>query len=276
MAVGSRTFTYAGYLRINDLLGLQHRLSEAHDELQFILVHQVFELWFKLLLHELVTIRAAIRAGELPTANHLLRRTHEILKILIETFPIIETIRPLDFLEFRSVLGNASGFQSRQFREIEFVSGSRDERYVKAIRDDLEAQEALQARLAEPTLWDVFVELLARSGLPTETDEQIVRSLVKVSTDPSYAPLNALVEKLLEYDLLFAHWRCRHVLMVERMIGMRPGTGQSHVAAVTDGAGSYGSGANTIGSGSEYLKSTVSKRFFPLLWQSRTFVERQP
>jgi tryptophan 2,3-dioxygenase len=235
--------------------------------LQFIVTHQVFELWFKLLLHELRAIRSAMQMNDLRTANRLLRRVHEIIRILLGSFPLIETMRPADFLEIRRELKSASGFQSRQFREIEFISGAKDERYVRIFDGDAESQAVLQAAMREPSLWDAFVGLLARKGYPTTTDEEIVKAVIAVHVGDRHPATDMLVEGLLEYDLLFAQWRTRHVLMVERMIGGKPGTGQQQVGHVV-GAG-YG-----LTSGVDYLKTTLSKRFFPLLWQARTFLGR--
>lgn len=265
--------TYGRYLRVPDLLRLQHRLTEAHDELQFIVVHQVFELWFKLLLFELEAIRAAIFAGDVPGALHLLRRAHEIVKVLTTGWPVIETMRPVDFLEFRSVLRPASGFQSVQFREIEYLSNLKDPRYLEAFRDDPEATRRLRARLEAPTLWDAFVALLRARGKPAGSDEEILQTVIQLQRRTEDLDLYELVEALVTYDQLFAAWRARHVLMTERMIGARPGTGQLAVATVV-GEETPAPGEIEYFSGVHYLRTTTDKRFFPLLWESRTFVER--
>lgn len=265
--VAGGELTYASYLRLEELMGLQQGRTGSHDELQFIVTHQVFELWFKLLLHELRAIRSAMQMGDLRTANRLLRRAHEILRILVAAFPLLETMRPADFLEIRGELKSASGFQSRQFREIEIISGGKDERYVRIFDGDPESQAVLRAAMAEPTLWDAFLGLLARKGHATTTDEEIIKAIIAVHVGDRYPATDTLVEGLLEYDLLFAQWRTRHVLMVERMIGAKPGTGQKQVTQVT------GAGYN-LASGVDYLKTTLSKRFFPLIWQARTFLGR--
>ena len=265
----TKPLTYAGYLKVEELLRLQRRLTNAHDELQFIVVHQVFELWFKLLLFELESIRTALFAGDLPTAVHLLRRTHAIVHNLTAAFSAIETMRPYAFLEFRSELKPASGFQSRQFREIEFVSGAKDEHYLRTYDDDPRGANAVRARLEEPTVWDAFIALLRARGFEAATDAGIVQSLIRIQKDPARSDLNDLIEALIEYDLLWSLWRRRHVLMVERMIGAKPGTGQKTVARVV------GEGYEEMGSGGvEYLRSTLAKKFFPLLWEARTFMER--
>lgn len=247
---------------------LQRGLTGSHDELQFIVVHQVFELWFKLLLHELRAVRSAMQMTDLRTAHRLLRRVHEILRILVAAFPLLETMRPADFLEIRTELKSASGFQSRRFREIEFVSGAKNEKYLHVFDGNAEDQAVLRAALAEPTLWDAFVGLLHRKGYHARTDEEITQAIIAIHVGDRHPAMDALVDGLLEYDLLFAQWRVRHVLMVERMIGAKPGTGRKAVTQVTDGA--YG----TAAAGAEYLKATLSKRFFPLLWQARTFLDR--
>lgn len=262
--------TYSSYLKLPDLLSIQDRLTPSHDELQFIVVHQVFELWFKLLLFELEAIRDALLSGDVPTAVHLLRRVHEVVKMITAAFSVIETMRPYDFLEFRTKLNPASGFQSGQFREIEFLSGAaREERYLGVLAGDRSGQERLRARMQEPSLWEAFVILLKTRGLPAGSREEILQSLITIHKNPAHAELETLVESLLEYDLLFSLWRSRHILMVQRMIGDRPGTGQKTVAQV------IGEGYEAMGSGGvDYLKSTLSKRFFPLLWEARNYEER--
>jgi tryptophan 2,3-dioxygenase len=259
--------TYARYLRIDDLIDLQQDLTGVHDEMQFIIVHQVCELWFKLLLFELKAVRAAMQAVDLRTASRLLRRSNEILKNFIATIPLLETMRPADFMKIRSELGSASGFQSRQFRQIEFISGAKDQRYARAHEADPRGQASLQAALEEPTLWDAFVGLLKQKGYSTNDDAEIVRALVAIHEEDRHPALDMLIEGLLEYDLLFVHWRTRHILMVERIIGARPGTGQQEVNRVV------GDGYTSMASGTEYLKTTLSKRFFPLIWQARTGIK---
>jgi tryptophan 2,3-dioxygenase len=261
--------TYARYLRIDELIELQHGVTGAHDELQFIIVHQVCELWFKLLLHELKAVRRALQTHDIRTASRLLRRSNEILQNFIATIPLLETMRPADFMAIRSELGSASGFQSRQFREIEFISGAKDPRYMRLHADDARGQEVLQTGLDEPTLWDAFVGLLARKGYKTGSQGEIIASLVAIHKEEKHPALDMLVEALLEYDLLFTQWRSRHILMVERIIGSRAGTGQQQVNQTIAGDG-YAS----MASGTEYLKTTLSKRFFPLIWQARTHIEK--
>jgi tryptophan 2,3-dioxygenase len=266
--------TYASYLRIGDLLGLQRRLTAAHDELQFITIHQVFELWFKLLLFELESIRAALDRGEVADAIHWLRRTHEVVKTLTGSWAVIETMRPIDFLAFRSELKPASGFQSRQFREIEFLSGLKDPRYLNAFAGDDDALTALLARLAERSLWDAFVDLLRARRLPAADDREIRDTLIRISRRGDLAELDDLAEALIEYDLQVSAWRERHVLMTERLIGGRAGTGEATVVKILGNTGGKEPAGGEYFSGVHYLKTTLTKRFFPLLWEARTFVER--
>jgi tryptophan 2,3-dioxygenase len=268
MAFGG-PLTYGAYLKVDDLLRLQQRLTAAHDELQFIVVHQVFELWFRLLLFELESVRSALDRDDLGAAVRLLRRAATIVDGLAAAFAVIETMRPYDFLEFRNELKPASGFQSRQFREIEFLSGLKEPQYLRSFDDEPEQAAALARRLAEPTLWDAFVGLVRRRGLPAGTDAEIVQTAIRIQREPALADLDELLEAMIAYDQRWSAWRHRHILMVERMIGARPGTGQKTVARV------MGDGYDAMGSGGvEYLRSTLGKKFFPLLWEARTFLER--
>src|SRR3954454_17284802 len=227
--------TYGSYLRLPQLLDAQHLESDppAHDELLFITIHQVYELWFKQLLHEVTAARDAmlggLDSGRLWWAQHLLHRVHVIERVLVQQIDVLETITPQDFLEFRQRLAPASGFQSVQFRELEFLSGAKDDGYLKRFRGLSDDESApLRRRLWEPTLWDAFVAVLDRTGLDTSSDEAITASLRTVAHDrSSYAEVWGLAEALLQHDELAAAWRARHVVMVERMIGGKTGTGGS-------------------------------------------------
>lgn len=259
--------TYGDYLRLPELLRLQSTLSEAHDELQFVIVHQAFELWFKLLLFELEALRGAIDRDDATQALHYLRRVQEVVRLLTASFGVIETMRPHDFLEFRSLLQPASGFQSLQFREIEFLCGAKDERYLALFSG--EAYARLERRQREPSIWDAYLGALRRRGLATATDKEVVESVIQVLKEPDRHPLGPLTEQVTEYDELFSLWRSRHIAMTMRMIGARPGTGQSSVAQVI-AAGYAQMGAGGV----DYLRSTLGKVFFPLLWEARTFIQR--
>jgi tryptophan 2,3-dioxygenase len=246
--------TYGSYLQLPTLLSSQRLASDppAHDELLFITIHQVYELWFQQLLHEAETAREAMFDGRLWWARHLLARMHVIEAVLVQQIDVLETMTPQDFFAFRQLLAPASGFQSVQFRELEFVSGAKDPSFVRRFRGLTDAEtERLRRRLDEPTLWDALLAVLGSRGLPAESDDDIRLSLQTVAQDRgSYFDVWELAEALIEHDELAAAWRNRHVLMVERMIGARTGTGGS--------------------SGSEYLRSRLPLRYYPLLWDLRS------
>ena len=221
--------TYGSYLRLPQLLDAQHLESDppAHDELLFITIHQVYELWFKQLLHEVAAARDAMTAtgDRLWWAQHLLARVHVIERVLVQQVDVLETMTPQDFLQFRQRLAPASGFQSVQFRELEFLSGAKDPAYLErfsGLTD--EEQDRLRRRLEEPTLWDAFLDVLARPRPAGRHDDEEVASVRTAAHDRSrYAAVWALAEALLQHDELAASWRARHVVMVERMIGGQVG-----------------------------------------------------
>ena len=260
--------TYGRYLRLDQLLSAQHLESgldggpPAHDELLFITIHQVYELWFQQLLHEATAARDAMLAGgtvgagtdeqRLWWAQHLLARMHVIERTLVQQVDVLETMTPQDFLAFRQALAPASGFQSVQFRELEFLSAAKDASFVQRFRglSDDETRR-LHRRLEEPTLWDAFLSVLERRGLPTGDDEAVTHAVRRAAHDRStYGDVWALAEALLQHDELAAAWRARHVVMVERMIGTKTGTGGS--------------------SGAGYLRSRLDLRYYPLLWDLRS------
>jgi tryptophan 2,3-dioxygenase len=227
----------------------------AHDELLFIVIHQVYELWFKEVLFELESVRSLIQDGEPRRARHLLDRVHTIERVLVEQVAVLETMSPRDFLEFRAHLAPASGFQSLQFREIEFVSGLKDENYIRRLDLDADQERRMRRRLEEPTLWDAFCAYLDGRGLPMPADDPERRraSLVEMANEPEkWAEEYALSEALLTHDELISLWRQRHVLMVERQIGSKTGTGGS--------------------TGSSYLRTTLDKRLYPELWELRSYL----
>ena len=246
--------TYGSYLRVADLLDQQRLESDppAHDELLFITVHQVYELWFKQLLHELGAAREDMFAGELWRARHLLHRVVTIEDVLIRQIAVLETMTPQDFLVFRDRLAPASGFQSVQFRELEFLSGAKDPGYLERFRGLTDEERArLEGRLAEPTLWDAFLHVVRGVGLPTEGEEALTTSLLTVAGDRgTYGDVWELAERLLDHDANAAMWRSRHVLMVERQIGTKSGTGGS--------------------SGAPYLRGRLGLHYYPVLWELRS------
>ena len=248
--------TYGSYLRLPELLAQQQPqvIPPAHDELLFITVHQAYELWFKQLLHELTAARDAMRPGETWRARQLLQRAHVIERLLVSQVDVLETMTPQDFLQFRAALAPASGFQSVQFRELEFLSGAKDPHFVARFRSLTEAERAsLARRLAEPTLWDAYLDLLGSRGLPAETDDQILESLVTIARDRAgHDDLWQLAEDLLTHDEMSGLWRARHVQMVERQIGTKSGTGGS--------------------TGAPYLHKRVPMRYYPLLWELRDWL----
>ena len=237
-----RELSYGTYLKVPELLQLQQGLSREHDELLFIVAHQVYELWFKVVLFELEATRDRIDADDVFFARHHLRRVYVIEKLLVEQIEVLETMSPQDFLAFRSKLAPASGFQSVQFREIEFLSGLKEPKYVALLEATPEEMARLRRRLEEPSVDDSFRALVKRRGAP---------SILEVFRDRErHGDLFDLCEALLDHDETFAHWRARHVLMVERQIGSKTGTGGS--------------------SGARYLRSTLGKRFYPELWEVRS------
>src|SRR5438270_12074935 len=237
-----RQLSYGTYLKVPELLSLQQGLSQEHDELLFIVARQAYELWFKVVLFELEAARERIFADDIFFARHHLHRVHVIERLLVEQIDVLETMSPQDFLAFRSKLAPASGFQSVQFREIEFLSGLKDPKYLARLDATPEEMTRLRKRLDEPSVDDAFRALIQRRGSP---------SLLEIFRDRQrHGDLFDLCEALLDHDETFAHWRARHVLMVERQIGSKTGTGGS--------------------TGAQYLRSTLDKRFYPELWEVRS------
>ena len=251
--------SYNKYLKVRELLELQQTLSEpvSHDELLFIIIHQTYELWFKQVLHEIDATIHWLDENRTFRANHSLRAVAAIERVIVSQIHILETMAQIGFLEFRDKLNPASGFQSMQFRELEFVSGLKDERILNTFKDDHFAYERLRTRLNERTLADAFWELLARNCFAVDAHDERVSSIVEILTHPEkYADVFLMQDLLIEHDENFALWRSHHVLMVERMLGMKPGTGGSE--------------------GVKYLQTTLNKKFFPELWEARTNLKVEP
>jgi tryptophan 2,3-dioxygenase len=252
--VTTAPLTYGSYLKVPELLSLQQPLSDPphHDELLFILIHQVYELWFKQTLHELDASVCFLESDDLLKVGKAFRRIHAIQRILEQQVDVLETMTPQDFNAFRTGLNPASGFQSAQFREIEFRCGLRGNEKALAHLDLTPDERArLERRLHEPTLYDALKGYLARQGFDVSSHDALVAAFKRIyENDESYYALYLLLEDLIEFDERVRLWRGRHVLMVERMIGMKPGTGGSLGVA--------------------YLQSTLQRRFFPELWEVRT------
>ncbi|HTA39490.1 MAG TPA: tryptophan 2,3-dioxygenase family protein, partial [Candidatus Acidoferrales bacterium] len=224
----SDRLTYGSYLKVRELTSLQQPESSPphHDEMLFIIIHQVYELWFKQLLHELDATAAAMDRDDLLRVSKHFRRIHTIQRLLEQQIDVLETMTPQEFNQFRDNLNPASGFQSIQFREIEFLAGVRRVEAMQYIEMDDETRARLERRLAEPSLYDRLKGLLIRRGFAVGTSEELVESMRKIYTHESdYYDLHLLLEELIEFDERFLLWRGRHVRMVERMIGNRIGTG---------------------------------------------------
>jgi len=254
--------TYTSYLRIDELLACQQPVSPGpeHDEMLFIVIHQVYELWFKQMLHELDHLAARLDADDLPAAQATLRRVLTILKVQVAQIDILETMTPVSFLSFRYRLDQASGFQSPQFRQLEFLLGHRDPRMLGFHPEGGEARRRLEERLAAPSLWDHFVAYLHRNGHPMPESllardratsnpltEAIHPALIAIYREQG--DLAQICERLVDLDEGLQEWRYRHVKMVERTIGVKPGTGGS--------------------SGADYLRRTLFQPLFPDLWAIR-------
>jgi tryptophan 2,3-dioxygenase len=261
--------TYNSYLKVSELKELQICLSDPphHDEPLFIIIHQTYELWFKLVLHELDTVMNLMKSGNAYKANFYMKRIVAILKLLVHQIHILETMPTKDFLGFRYHLNPASGFQSTQFREIEFVGGMKEQRLLEHFKNEPEVYEGLLKRFNEPSLREVFFDMLRTKGfkLPELKDaaneeekklaeQERINELVKIYRDyESYPDLYDLAESFVDFDEQIFMWRTHHVTVVERVIGFKRGTG-----------GSEGVG---------YLRSTLDKRCFPELWTLRTQIE---
>ena len=257
-----RAVTYNSYLRVDELLALQQPRSEGpeHDELLFIVIHQVYELWFKEILHELDHVRALLDVNDAHRAQHTLKRVLTILKVLVAQLDILETMTPLEFQSFRQRLEEASGFQSDQFRQLEFVLGRRSEQALDRFPAGSRARAALVIRLREPSLWASFLAYLAREGYAVP--DQLLAAEPTAPVEPSPALQQVLVgvyktdaknsemcERLVDLDEGVQEWRYRHMKMVERTIGTRAGTGGS--------------------TGAAYLRTTIAPAF-PDLWAIRS------
>ncbi len=255
--------SYAEYLKIDELLTLQRPLSDGpeHDEMLFIVIHQVYELWFKEVLHELDYLEQLLARKDEARAQHTMKRVLTILKVMVAQIDILETMTPLEFLSFRDRLESGSGFQSAQFRELEFRLGRKNPKALERAEPGSAARERLERRLAAPTLWDSFLRYLSASGVaiprselerdvtrPVAPNAEVRKALVAVYRNES--GLAGLCERLVDLDEGLMEWRYRHVKMVQRTIGTKMGTGGS--------------------AGAEYLMTTLNNPLFPDLWAIRS------
>src|SRR5262249_48770334 len=238
MSETTQALTYANYLKLEELLSLQQPRSSGpeHDEMLFIVIHQVYELWFKQLLHELDRVKALLEQDESHRAQHTLKRILTILKVLVAQLDILETMTPQEFLSFRARLEAASGFQSNQFRQLEFLLGAKNAGALTRFPEGGKGWLALERRYREPTVWDGFLQYLSREGYPVPAS-QLTRDYT-TPPEPSPEVQNILLdvyrrdvknaeicERLVDLDEGFAEWRYHHVRMVERTIGSKAGTG---------------------------------------------------
>jgi tryptophan 2,3-dioxygenase len=230
----------------------------------FIIIHQVFELWFRLMIHEIDRVFALLDADDSRESERLIRRMTSIVRLFIPKLSVLETMIPSDFIKFRDLLKPASGFQSVQFRELEYASGLKEVRYLAMFKSDPDAVTRLKKRLDEPHLWDRVVNLFGRRGFDVHDEKSQIRTIVDIYRRDGDHDLRMLCEALIEYDEMFSLWREHHVRMAQRMIGGKPGTGQKLLEDTYGKSGPLGT------MGVEYLASTLNKRFFPLLWAART------
>ena len=256
-----RSLNYTSYLALEEILAAQRPKSDEHDEILFIVVHQVYELWFKQLIHELRYLQGMLEEGNDARAFSTFKRVLTILKLVVAQLDVIETMTPVQFLAFRERLESASGFQSGQFRELEAILGRRDPGVLEAYHEGSVDHDRVTAAMERPSLYDSFLRYLSTKGyeIPAEALERDVTQPVHESEGVQRALLQAyrddgeaaqVAERLVDFDEGFMEWRYHHVKMVERTIGSRPGTGGSPGAA--------------------YLRTTLHQPFFPDLWAVRS------
>jgi tryptophan 2,3-dioxygenase len=245
--------TYSDYLKLDELLGAQQPLSELHDEMLFIIIHQTKELWMKQMLHELRFAVGLVGEDRFAEAYKALSRVGRIQSVMTLSWDVLSTLTPVDYLAFRDVLGTSSGFQSAQFRELEYRLGLKDDRYLKHYAADSPEHARLRDALDQPSLREASHSALERAGfdLGDRSEQAFASAWLEVYRDAErWFDLYQLAEKLLDIDDALAGWRHKHVLTVERIIGNKRGTGGS--------------------AGAAYLRSTLDKRVFPELWALRT------
>src|SRR4029453_896766 len=245
--------TYADYLKLDQLLTAQHPLSELHDEMLFIVIHQTKELWMKELLHELRLAIPLIGEHRIGEAYKAMGRISRIQAVMTLSWDVLSTLTPVDYLKFRDVLGTSSGFQSAQFREIEFRLGLKEPSFVNHYAEGSDERAKLEGALVEPSLREAASDALERAGfnLKDRSVDALAAAWLQVYRDADrWFDLYGLAEKLVDIDDALASWRHKHVLTVERIIGNKPGTGGS--------------------AGAPYLRPTPDKSLFPELWSMKT------
>jgi tryptophan 2,3-dioxygenase len=256
-----KSLTYTSYLALEEILGAQRPRSDEHDEILFIVVHQVYELWFKQLIHELGYLQRMLEEGNEARASATFKRLLTILKLVVAQLDVIETMTPVQFLAFRERLESASGFQSGQFRELEAILGRRDPGVLSAYHEGTVDRDRVQAAMTRRSVYDSFLRYVNSRGYeipaqvlerdvtqPVVESEGVQRALLQAYRDDGAAAL--LAERMVDFDEGLMEWRYHHVKMVERTIGARPGTGGSPGAA--------------------YLRETLHNPFFPDLWAVRS------
>ena len=263
--------TYTGYLDLGKILDAQHPLSGLtgeggahHDEMLFIIVHQTMELWLKQVIHELTAAIRFVQAGDLEPCFKILARVKHVQSVMLDQWSVLATLTPSEYIQFRGVLGSASGFQSVQYRQVEFLLGNKDERMVGMHRHDPEAERVLRETLETPSIYDAFLRHLAERGLPVpqeildrdvtkphESHPGVIEVFKTVYTHPEqHWDAYEMAEKLVDVEEQFGLWRYRHMRVVERIIGFKKGTGGS--------------------SGVAFLRQMIDHRFFPELVAVRT------
>ena len=260
----SRSMSYGDYLGLDSILSAQHPLSPNHNEMLFIIQHQTSELWIKLMLHELQAVRTHIRADDLPPAFKMLARVARIMDQLVHAWDVLATMTPPEYSAIRPYLASSSGFQSFQYRELEFILGNKNAAMLAVHETSPEHHALLERELHAPSIYDEAVRLLARSGLaiapgrldadptrPTVHDDSVMAAWLEVYRDPEHHwALYELAEKLVDLETAFRFWRFRHVSTVERIIGFKPGTGGT--------------------AGVSYLRKMLDVVLFPELFALRT------
>ena len=245
--------TYADYLKLDELLSAQQPLSDLHDEMLFIVIHQTKELWMKQMLHELRLAIGLVSEDRFAEGYKAMARISRIQAVMTLSWDVLSTLTPVDYMKFRHVLGTSSGFQSAQFRELEYRLGLKDPRYLEHYAEGTSERTKLQDALDSPSLREVAIAALERAGFDVGdgSAEALGAAWLKVYRDADrWFELYELAEKLVDIDDALASWRHKHVLTVERIIGNKRGTGGSE--------------------GASYLRSTLDKRIFPELWSLRT------